>query len=286
MEKFTLERIAELICGDDKRTAPVYRSSWYLTRFFESAGLPRFKHDGSTRKRWVLDCLKQCSNEEIRQVILTLASPKTYKGQVEQVELAVKSLNEILCLEGLKVEIHGIEPVLLEIEPRLSRPIKTGEQAKEELDSDPPDFEQFGMEAEFANLLKIRWDEIKRSLQGEAYLASTILMGSLLEGVLYWVLTNNPEKSNRASSAPKNRPIHNWTLSQMIDVAHELGWLGVDVKKFSHSLREFRNLVHPYQQKKEGAIPDKDTCRICWQVIQASMNDLLSAASLKEPAGG
>lgn len=251
-----------------------------MTRFFESAGLSRFKHDGSTRKWWVLNCLKQCSDEEIRQVILTLASPKTYKGQVKQIELAVRSLNEILCFEGLKVEIQGVEPVLLEIEPRLLRPIKMAEQAQEEFDADPPDFEQFGMDAELANLLKIRWDEIRKCLQSEAYLASIILMGSLLEGVLYWVLTNNPEKSNRASSAPKNRPIHHWTLSQMIDVAHELGWLGIDVKKFAHSLREFRNLVHPYRQKKEGAIPDKDTCRISWQVVQASLNDLFNAVIL------
>lgn len=60
----------------------------------------------------------------------------------------------------------------------------------------------------------------------------------------------------------------------MIDVAHELGWLGVDVKRFSHSLREFRNLVHPYQQLKEGVIPDEDTCKISWQVVRASINDL------------
>jgi hypothetical protein len=185
-----------------------------------------------------------------------------------------------------------VKPVLLEIEPRLSRPIKTDEQAEETLDIEPPNFEQFGIEAELSNLLNIRWFEIKKCLQNEAYLASIILMGSILEGVLYWLLTKNPEKSNRALSAPKdhktgkNKPFYDWTLSQMIDVAHELGWLGVDVKKFSQSLRDFRNLVHPYRQKKEGTIPDEDTCRISWQVIQASMNDLVKAASPKTPAGG
>jgi hypothetical protein len=112
-------------------------------------------------------------------------------------------------------------------------------------------------------------------------------MGSLLEGVLYSLLVKYPEQSNRVSSAPKdpktgkNKPTYEWTLSQMIDVAHELGWLGVDVKKFSHSLRDFRNLVHPYRQKKEGTIPDEDTCKISWQVIQASMNDLVKAVAPK-----
>lgn len=292
MENYVLERLAELICGDDRRIAPVYRSSLYLTRFFESAGLPRFKHDGSTRKFWVWDSLKQCSDEEIRQVILALASPKTYKGEVEQVKLALNSLNELLSPEGLTVQIDGVKPVLLEIEPRLSHPIKMDEQVEESLNIEPPNFEYFGMEAELSNLLNIRWREIKICLQNGTYLASIILMGSLLEGVLFWLLMDNPEKANRALSAPKdpktgkNKPIHDWTLSQMIDVAHELGWLGIDVKKFSHALRDFRNLVHPYQQKKEGTIPDGDTCKISWQVVQASMNDLSKAMNPKVPLEG
>ena len=41
------KQLAEFICGDDKETAPLYRSSSMLTRFFETAGLPRFIHDGS-----------------------------------------------------------------------------------------------------------------------------------------------------------------------------------------------------------------------------------------------
>jgi len=31
----------------------------------------------------------------------------------------------------------------------------------------------------------------------------------------------------------------------MIDVAHNVGWLGMDVRQFSHALRGFRNLIHP-----------------------------------------
>jgi hypothetical protein len=65
LKEFTLERLAEFICGDDKEFAPIYRSSWYLTRFFESVGLPKFQHDGTTRKWWVFDCLKQCSDKEM-----------------------------------------------------------------------------------------------------------------------------------------------------------------------------------------------------------------------------
>jgi hypothetical protein len=60
----------------------------------------------------------------------------------------------------------------------------------------------------------------------------------------------------------------------MINVAHEAGWLDLDVKKFSHALREFRNLIHPYQQMMERSFPDKDTSEISWLVVQAASNDL------------
>jgi hypothetical protein len=122
-EEYTLERIAELICGDNKAIAPVYRSSWYLTQFFKSVGLSKFEHDGSTRRIWVMNCLRQCSSEELEKVILGLASPKTYKGNTEELRLALKGLNEVLNPEGVNVELNGVKPVLEAIEPRLYSPV-------------------------------------------------------------------------------------------------------------------------------------------------------------------
>lgn len=278
MEEFSLERLAELICGDDKTFSPVYRSSWYLTQFFESVGLPRFKHDGTTRKIWVLESLRQCSNDELNQVVLGLASPKTYKGNVEQLELALKSLNEVLNPEGFSVEINGVKPVLNSIEPRLSRPLNSPSNS-ETFKLEKPDFKLLGVESEYSDFLDSRWEEVEKCIQSRAYLASIILMGSLLEGVLNWALMKFPEKAFRASASPKDstgkpKPFRDWSLSQMIDVACELKWLEIDVKRFSHSVREFRNLVHPYQQFKEGVVPDEDTCKISWQVVRASINDL------------
>ncbi len=277
MDGFLLERLAEFICGDNGSFAPEYRSGINLTRFFENAGLSQFKHDGTTRKRWVIDCLNVCSEQELQQVVLALASPKTYKGNFDQIQFALKCLNEILNPEGLNVELKGVKPVITQIEPRLSRPLNPNADA---IILECPDFNALGMETEFSNLLISRWDENEKCIQGHAYLASIIMMGSLLEGVLSWALTKFPEKAYRAISCPKDlktgksKPISEWKLSQMIDVAHEIGWLGIDVKRFSHSLREFRNLVHPAQQLKEGASPDMDTCLISWQVVRASINDL------------
>jgi hypothetical protein len=86
--------------------------------------------------------------------------------------------------------------------------------------------------------------------------------------------------ANQSKAAPRDKMgsvklIHDWSLSALIDVAHEVGWLQGDVKRFSHALRESRNIVHPYVQRISKDRPDGDTCRICWQVVRAAVADLL-----------
>ena len=65
-----------------------------------------------------------------------------------------------------------------------------------------------------------------------------------------------------------------WSLAQMIDVACELGYLKIDVRKFSHALRDFRNYIHPYQQMSSQFAPDKHTAEICIQVLRAAIASL------------
>jgi|UPI000478DD7E hypothetical protein len=49
LSDFMLEELALMMVGDERHFP--YRSSYYITRFFESCGLP-FVHDSSTRKIW------------------------------------------------------------------------------------------------------------------------------------------------------------------------------------------------------------------------------------------
>ena len=50
--------LAERICGDN--TNYPYRSSWYLTRFFQDLGF-NYEHSRDTRRFWVRDVLKELS---------------------------------------------------------------------------------------------------------------------------------------------------------------------------------------------------------------------------------
>jgi hypothetical protein len=82
-----------------------------------------------------------------------------------------------------------------------------------------------------------------------------------------------------AKAAPKDKAgviykIHDWKLVSLIDVSCELGLVGLDVKKFSHELRDFRNYIHPFHQRAQGFTPTEHTVDICWQVFRAAFAQL------------
>lgn len=275
MDGQTLDSLADMICGDGQ-DYPVYRRGSELTRFFQRVGFSNFRHDGSTRKWWTLDVLKQLSDNNLKAVVLRLADPREYRGNQEQVGQAVSKLNEILMPEGLKVELDGVRPRLKEVTPQFV------EQTKEPdlKPLSPPAFLTLQLEPGLGEILADRWEQTQRCMNGEAYLAATIIMGSMLEGMFLSVLQKFPKEANTCKAAPldprtgKVKYFAEWSLSDMINVAHEANWIDLDVKKFSHALREFRNLIHPYQQMIVKTFPDKDTCEISWLVVQAATNDL------------
>lgn len=130
-----------------------------------------------------------------------------------------------------------------------------------------------------ADILEKRLAETIRCLKAEAPLAVIFHCGGILEGLLLGVASANAQQFNQAPNSPKDRagkikPFHEWTLAQFIDVSCELGYLRLDVKKFSHALRDFRNYIHPYEQMSTRFNPDKHTAEICLQVLRAAVATL------------
>ena len=286
----TVEAIAELISGDDAgddstsapRHSPVYRSGSELTRFFARAGIPRFQHDGSTRKWWVLECLRSTSGAEFKAIVLRLANPREYGGGREHLRTALRTLNRILAIEGMRVGVEGTAPTI----ERVPVDFSIRDDDDRELKPVPtPDFESLGLGTGLDDVLAFRWDEAQRCVNAEAYLAAVVVMGSLLEGMLLATIRQFPAQANRSAAAPKAPstgkplPFAAWTLSQMIDVAHDSRWIDLDVKRFSHALRDFRNLIHPNAQHKLDELPDADTCKMSWLVVQAATSDLVRVVS-------
>jgi len=146
-------------------------------------------------------------------------------------------------------------------------------------DDCPFDFQKIVNEPDLVKILEQRWKESNKTLNAEAYFATIILLGSILEGALFGKIHSNQQKAFQANNAPKQhgqvRPLDEWTLEKLIAVAHECGWIDKDVKDFSTVLRNYRNLVHPRQQWRTGVYPDLGTCKVSKEVVSAAIEDLI-----------
>ena len=139
-----------------------------------------------------------------------------------------------------------------------------------------PSIRRLPVEQAIVPIIESRLDEARRALGVGAHLSAIVLCGSILEAVLLGKAQQEPSKFNSSKGSPKTadgkvKKLHEWTLSQFIDVASELGVLKLDVKKFSHGLRDFRNYIHPYQEVSSGFAPDEHTAKVCFQVLKAAL---------------
>mgnify|MGYP007079437999 FL=1 len=130
------------------------------------------------------------------------------------------------------------------------------------------------------DILNSRIIEIQNSIKSNSPLSCVILCGSVLEGILLGVASNRMKEFNKCEISPKNKKtqkvltFNEWSLANFIDVSFKLGLIDLDVKKYSHSLRDFRNYIHPYQQMISRFNPDIETAKISWQVLKAAITDL------------
>ncbi|MGW3470852.1 hypothetical protein ACWDKQ_20895 [Saccharopolyspora sp. NPDC000995] len=261
--------LAALICGDD--STPYYRRGFEIEKFFRAAGLSDAGELDGYRKPWVLERLQEHRNDPdwIRAVVLRLSDPREYLGEKEIWEVVVAELNELLEIEGYRVSFAGTKPQIVEHQATLSRPA-----------SDTPvalttSIAKLVSAGDFGRQLQARLDEAHVCWQSGAPTAAIIMLGSVLEGVLYDVALSMHSGTGKA---PTDH------LQSLINLAQEKGWIAKDVTDYAHVLRDHRNLVHPKKQWTQSYAPKDDTVRIAWNVVVAALNDL--AAVIEPDADG
>lgn len=287
LDPATLDSIADFICGDDADRFPIYRSSMFLTRFFQEIGI-HVQHDGTTRKWWVLDRLNELPSSGQEKVVLRLVNPRLYKGVQADLALAVASMKSILAMDGFSIAFDKNIPHLTDSDALavdFNDLVTPSEAAKDEsgfLNQQFPDqlnLDELQLDPVITPILQARVDEAQACPRDKVALGSIFLLGSTLEGILLGFALKDQKPFMTAPSAPKLKDgsvkkIHDWKLAELIDVACQINLLNLDVKKFSHELRDFRNYIHPYHQMSQGFSPDQHTVDICWQVFKAAFFQL------------
>lgn len=93
--------------------------------------------------------------------------------------------------------------------------------------------------------------EARAAFTNELYIASVVLSGGVLEGILAFALLDqqaNAEQKYRekyASRAQERSSPVDWYLPELIDIAYSLGLVGDSARSGAWAIKDFRNLIHP-----------------------------------------
>ncbi|NNN20722.1 MAG: hypothetical protein HKL80_01800 [Acidimicrobiales bacterium] len=232
----------------------------------------RYNYDSGSKANRVRGLWNEDDDYLVGQSILELIDYIEFKISLEDFHEGDFSPNLIEKCKQIGRKLLGINLITQEID---AEPLVLETFLKE-------DFRDItaaiaNLESDIKAVIQQRIIEIESTLT-IAPLASIFLIGSTLEGILLDIAKRNAAAFVQADAAPAQSgttlPLPLWKLSDLINVTFELGYLSEDVKKFSHTVREFRNYIHPRAQAKATFNPTSDTAKICFQVLKAALTEI------------
>ena len=283
----TLEQLRIIINGDGTED---YRGGPALVTFFNELGFSedywKKSREEGFPSRWVYtdEKLKKINGTpELDKAIKNVFAVQNFIGRIDVLDTIILNFNQYLAFDKWSVirnndiiTFKKIDKIIIENNKKKNTDITEEEFLKQTF---TVNIDTLGLDYTMQIIIKERLNEIEQCVNSGAPLASILLIGSVMEGLLLSMASNYPKLYNQALAAPKDsegkvRKLPDWTLNNFIDVSTEIGVLKHDVKKFSHVVRDFRNYIHPYSQMSSSFSPDKDTALICFQVLKAALNQM------------
>ncbi|MEW8229113.1 MAG: hypothetical protein AB2745_02225 [Candidatus Thiodiazotropha endolucinida] len=273
LSKKSLERLRELINEETE-----YRSGPKLVELFNGFGFNDAYGKGFPSRWMYTDQKLEALNgtPQLDKCIKEVFSPINFVGRISELDLFINELNKYLTFDKWKVvrneaEITFKRQEKIEI---ISEQERASENNFLNREFNDVSVQGLGLEGPVTEILHLRIKEIENCFSVESPLAVIILAGSTIEGILLGLAIKYPKEFNEAKSSPKDskgkvKPFHEWNLAGFIDVVKELGLIQYDTYKFSHSLRDFRNYIHPFEQISSSFNPREHTAKLCLQVLKA-----------------
>jgi hypothetical protein len=147
-------------------------------------------------------------------------------------------------------------------------------------DAAPAMFLGLGLPPIITDNLQFRWEEAQRCRSAGAWLALTVMHGSILEALLVPSLEGVLARAMTSTKAPRDKsgnplPVKDWKLEALLNVAADIGLVEPTLAKYGHALRDARNLVHPEKQIRERSQPDETVTDISGRVVRGVVESLL-----------
>lgn len=133
---------------------------------------------------------------------------------------------------------------------------------------------RFIAEGKLRGILERDYAEIQRAYVSECWKSVIILSGSAIEAILLDGLQTEVSKARASFKAPREPDLTRWDLAQLIDVTVDLWPDLAGVEKLSHSVRGYRNLVHPGNEIRTGLTVAREEARIALEVLNLVHREL------------
>lgn len=261
-----------------------YRSGPQLVSFFNNLGFnDEYQQGFPSRWAYTQEKLEKINGTpELDKCIKTVFNPINFIEDLTQLQNLIDAFNKYLAFDGWMIIRQGKDILIKKAAFDESVFSESSDEITEQeflaKDFGAIEWNQLNIESSLLPVIKQRVEEISTCLQNNAALSVIFLCGSTLEGLLLNVAREHPREFNTSASAPlkeqKVKPLQEWTLDNLINVAYEVGFIDLDVKKFSHVLRDFRNYIHPYEQMAKNFNPTIETAKISAQVLKAVVKQL------------
>ena len=278
LNKKTLEKLRQLINEETE-----YRSGPKLVQFFNDLGFnDSYGHDFPSRWLYTDQKLDEINGApELEKCIKNVFAPVNFLGRNQELDSYIKDFNQLLAFDGWKIVRNGSDITFQKMD-KVEIDSDSSEAAENEFlnrEFTNVNLQGLGLESVVSDVLQYRIKEIEKCFSSNSPLAVILLAGSTLEGIFLGLAIKYPRQFNTAKSSPKDsngkvRQFHEWNLSGFIDVATDIGLIQHDTQKFSHSLRDFRNYIHPFEQMSSGFNPREHTAKICLQVLKAAISEI------------
>lgn len=124
------------------------------------------------------------------------------------------------------------------------------------------------------------YQELQQAFIANCWKSVIVLSGGTIEAVLIDLLLQHESRAKTSGKAPKGKKdgkapnVRDWGLVYLILVSVELKLVNPGVDKLSHSIREYRNLVHPMVEIKTLLRVDAEEAKIALEVLNMILRDL------------
>jgi hypothetical protein len=259
------------------------RGTYGIRKLFDRCGIVAPDFTGGPKDEWVRNTFLALSPEEFLAVLGRILSSEE-NGSEDKRRAVFDTFNSALLEYGVQLSANENQQItIVSVDARLQG-VQQGRRSANGLVD--PDFEKLDITEDEALRLTITWDEAVKCFGAGAYLAAMIMLGSLLEAVLLLAFQRNRETIKSAGVAfadnkNQEKPIEKWSLGEMIQAAAKLGWTTQKLTSFAHSLREYRNYVHPELRHRLSELPKSHECLIGSLVVTGAVDDLCKAINHK-----